>query len=42
MIKNILFDLDGTIVDSAPSIIDCLKKALNKYGFLIMLHFVNA
>ncbi|MCR5195438.1 MAG: HAD hydrolase-like protein [Pseudobutyrivibrio sp.] len=35
MIKNILFDLDGTIVDSAPSIIDCLKKALNKYGYEI-------
>lgn len=33
MIKNVYFDLDGTLVDSAPSIIACLKKALTKYGY---------
>lgn len=27
MISNILFDLDGTLVDSAGDIIDCLQKA---------------
>lgn len=27
MINNILFDLDGTLVDSAGDIIDCLQKA---------------
>ena len=33
MIKNIYFDLDGTLVDSAPSIITGLKIALEKYGY---------
>lgn len=27
MIKNVIFDLDGTLIDSADDIIDCLKKA---------------
>lgn len=27
MIKNVIFDLDGTLVDSAGDIIDCLKEA---------------
>ncbi len=35
MIKNIYFDLDGTLVDSAPSIITGLKIALEKYGYEI-------
>ena len=26
MIKGVLFDLDGTIIDSAPSIIRCFEK----------------
>ena len=33
MIKNIYFDLDGTLVDSAPSIITGLKITLEKYGY---------
>lgn len=33
MIKNVYFDLDGTLVDSAPGIIDGLKVALTKYGY---------
>ncbi len=33
MIKNILFDLDGTLVDSAPGIINGLKIALEKFGY---------
>lgn len=30
MIKNVIFDLDGTLIDSADDIIDCLKKAYSK------------
>lgn len=33
MIKNVYFDLDGTLVDSAPGIIQGLKVALEKYGY---------
>ncbi len=33
MYKNIYFDLDGTLVDSAPGIIQGLKIALEKYGY---------
>ena len=33
MIKNVYFDLDGTLVDSAPSIITGLKITLEKYGY---------
>ncbi|MCR4831590.1 MAG: HAD hydrolase-like protein [Pseudobutyrivibrio sp.] len=33
MIKNVYFDLDGTLVDSAPGIIQGLKIALTKYGY---------
>ena len=33
MIKNIYFDLDGTLIDSEPSIISGLKVALTKYGY---------
>lgn len=29
----VLFDLDGTLVDTAPDIIACLNKALGKHGF---------
>lgn len=31
-IKNIIFDLDGTLVDSAPDIFDSIKKALISCG----------
>ena len=33
MIKNIYLDLDGTLVDSAPGIIEGLKIALTEYGY---------
>lgn len=30
--KNILFDLDGTITDSSPGIINSYKYSLHKFG----------
>jgi phosphoglycolate phosphatase len=30
--KHILFDLDGTLIDSAPSILSCFAKVLEKRG----------
>lgn len=30
---HLLFDLDGTITDSEPGIINCIKYALDRYGF---------
>ena len=35
MIKNVYFDLDGTLIDSAPSIISCLKRTLLEFGYEI-------
>lgn len=35
MIKNVYFDLDGTLIDSAPSIITCLKRTLTEFGYEI-------
>jgi len=32
MVKNIIFDFDGTLVDSAEDIIDCLKSAYSFAG----------
>ena len=32
MYKYILFDLDGTLTDSAPGIIRCVQYALEKGG----------
>ncbi|MDP2901850.1 MAG: HAD-IA family hydrolase [Methylovulum sp.] len=29
----VLFDLDGTLVDTAPDLLACLNKALNTHGF---------
>ncbi|HEY8036677.1 MAG TPA: HAD-IA family hydrolase [Methylobacter sp.] len=29
----VLFDLDGTLVDTAPDLISCLNRALNAHGF---------
>jgi len=29
----VLFDLDGTLVDTAPDLLACLNKALSHYGF---------
>lgn len=29
----VLFDLDGTLVDTAPDLIACLNRALNDHGF---------
>ena len=33
MYKYILFDLDGTLTDSAPGIIRCVQYALEKCGW---------
>ena len=30
----VLFDLDGTLVDTAPDLVLCLNKALNQHGFM--------
>lgn len=32
MIKNIIFDLDGTLIDSAEDVIDCLRSAYGLAG----------
>jgi len=29
--KNVIFDLDGTLIDSAPGILNSIEKALNKH-----------
>ncbi len=29
----VLFDLDGTLVDTAPDLIACLNRALKQHGF---------
>ena len=31
MIKGLLFDLDGTLLDSAPDFVYCLNSLLEKY-----------
>jgi len=30
--KHILFDLDGTLIDSAPTILSCFARVLEKRG----------
>ena len=32
-LECVLFDLDGTLVDTAPDLIACLNRALAAYGF---------
>ena len=32
-IKNIIFDLDGTLIDSAPSILGAFQKTLNHFSY---------
>ena len=32
-LECVLFDLDGTLVDTAPDLISCLNKALTAHGF---------
>lgn len=34
----VLFDLDGTLVDTAPDLVACLNKALAAYGFSEIEH----
>lgn len=34
-VKTILFDLDGTLTDSGPGIMNCAKMALEHYGIYI-------
>lgn len=29
--KNVIFDLDGTLIDSAPAILGCMNQALKEY-----------
>ena len=37
MVKNIIFDFDGTLVDSAREIVDCLRKAYLKHGINVSI-----
>lgn len=32
--KSAIFDLDGTLIDSAPSILKCLKLTIQKFGIV--------
>lgn len=32
-IKNVIFDLDGTLIDSAPSILGAFKQVLEQYSY---------
>lgn len=32
---NYIFDLDGTLIDTAPRILDCLRLSLGKYGIVV-------
>ena len=38
---NIIFDLDGTLIDSAPSILNCLKKTLSIAHLKTNVSFLN-
>lgn len=39
---TIVFDLDGTLVDTAPSILNCLSKALTEYKIFPKVTFDNS
>jgi len=34
LVKDTIFDLDGTLVDSAPGIIECVKQTLLEQDIL--------
>ena len=40
-IEHIIFDLDGTLIDSAPIILDGFKNTLNKFGYKPQLEINN-
>ena len=33
MKKGVIFDLDGTLIDSVPDIADCLNDTLTRFNF---------
>lgn len=39
---NIVFDLDGTLIDSAPSILKCLQIVVNKNNYSTVIKFDSA
>ena len=39
MIKNIIFDIDGTLADTSDDIIDSLNVSLMKFGFKKKINF---
>ena len=41
MIKNILWDLDGTIFDTYPAITYAISKSLNNMGFSVALNVID-
>jgi HAD superfamily hydrolase (TIGR01509 family) len=41
MIKNILWDLDGTIFDTYPAITYAISKSLNEMGFSLALNVID-
>jgi phosphoglycolate phosphatase len=40
--ENLIFDLDGTLIDSAPSILGCLKLVVENSGYLGVNKFDSA
>jgi len=42
LISSIVFDLDGTLIDSAPSILKCLQVVLKKNGYRTDLNFTES
>jgi phosphoglycolate phosphatase len=40
-IENIIFDLDGTLIDSAPIILDGFRNILDKFGYKPQLEINN-
>jgi phosphoglycolate phosphatase len=40
-IRSVIFDLDGTLVDSAPAILNCMETALSSFGISPVLPLTN-
>ena len=41
-LSNVIFDLDGTLIDSAPSILECFRATLKKKGCLTVVNLDNS
>ena len=40
--EHVIFDFDGTIVDSAPAILDCFERTLAKHGIAPKVPFASS